>query len=159
MSYVLFNKGEVVGVTTESPFTGTPKLKEFEGVTYDEAKDTRGFKSMGEAEAVAEKLTKITGERWIAFDNGDGLQRYGVMELPKVGDDVSYGFNGDYYPAGKITRITPSLRIYVSDEAKPDAHPRKHLVFFRRKQTSGWVMKGGTWGLVKGIHDERNPHF
>lgn len=36
--YVLFNKGQPVHVTDISPYTGTPKLKKFPGVEYDEAK-------------------------------------------------------------------------------------------------------------------------
>lgn len=32
-------------------------------------------------------------------------------------------------------------------------------VFFRRKDTASWIMKGGTWSLVAGHIDERNPHL
>ena len=43
MIYVLFNHGFPVHVTSESPYTGTPKLKEFAGVEYDEAKGSWGL--------------------------------------------------------------------------------------------------------------------
>ena len=161
MKYILLLKGQVVAVTDESPYTGTPKLKEFD-VEYDQAVDMRGsdMKSFEEAEKYAEACTKLTGETYLAFDNGAGTShRYGIMVPPKVGDDVSYGFNGDYYPCGKVVRITPGWRIYTSDDTKSDASNRKHLMFNRKGKTSGWKMKGGTWGLVKGIVDERNPSF
>ena len=162
MSYVLFLNGQVVGVTNESPYTGTPKLKEFPGVTYDSAKDMRGsdMKSFEEAEQIAEACTKLTGETYLAFDNGAGTShRYGIMVPPKVGDDVSYGFNGDYYPCGKVVRITPGWRIYTEDTSLPKGAHRQQCMFNRVRKTSGWKMKGGTWGLVKGIVDERNPSF
>lgn len=149
MNYVLFNNGQVVGVTTESPFTGTRKLKEIPGITYNQVKTDPDFKSLHEVEMIAAILTELTGETYLAFDNGEYTShRFGVIVPPKVGDDVSYGFNGDYYPCGKVVRITKSWRIYTE----------KH-VFFRRKQSTQWVKKGGTWALVKGIVDERNPHF
>jgi len=192
MRYVLFSKGQVVHATTESPFTGTPKLKEIKRadgsiVTYDKAKTDPDFKSFHEVELIAEQLTEIMGVKYLAYDNGAGTShRYGVMVPPKVGDDVSYGFNGDYYPCGKIVRITPGWRIYTEEQvvdpttklidtsteegkalaeaaqARRDADPkreRKIKMFNRRKNTSGWKMKGGTWSLVMGIVDERNPHI
>ena len=158
MSYVLFNKGQVVGITSECPFTGTPALKKLH-VEYDKVKDARGsdMKSFEEAEVIAIKLTELTGETYLAFDNGSGTShRYGVMVPPKVGDDVSFGFNGDYYPCGKVVRITPGWRIYTEDPSTSGT--RSKCMFNRKGKTSGWKMKGGTWGLVKGIHDERNPH-
>lgn len=160
MKYVLFNKGEVVGVTTEPPFTGTPRLKKFDNIEYDAAKTDPDFKSFEEVEAIAVKLTELTGETYLAYDNGSHTShRFGVMVPPKVGDDVSYGFNGDCYPCGKVVRITKGWRIYTENPDKPEGAPRKHLMFNRKRKTSGWVMKGGTWGLVKGIVDERNPSF
>ena len=152
MSYILLNKGQVVGITNETPFTGTPKLKEFPGITYDAVKNARGsdMKSFEEAEQIAAALITLTGETYLAFDNGTGTShRYGVTVPPKVGDDVSYGFNGDYYPCGKVVRITKGWRVYT-DSGK---------TFNRRKNSSGWMMAGGTWGLVSGHISEQNPHL
>jgi hypothetical protein len=71
------------------------------------------------------------------------------MEMPKVGDPVSYGFNGDYYPDGHITAITKKFQITTSTGNK----------YRRVKSTSGWKRTGGTWSLVKGHIYEQNPHF
>jgi hypothetical protein len=160
-TYVLLNKGKVVAVAPEQPYTGTPKMKEFPGITYDQAKQNGwDYKTFAEAEDIAAQLTEIYGVTWIAYDNGSGTSdQFGVMELPKVGDDVSYGFNGDYYPCGKIVRITKGLRIYTEDVSKSDGAHRQKCTFNRKGKTSGWKMVGGTWSLIKGIVDERNPHF
>jgi len=154
MLYVLFNQGQVVATTTESPWIGRPEMREIPGVTYDSAKTDPDYNSFAEVEDIANQLAALDGQSWIAYDNGSHTShRYGVMTIPKIGDDVSYGFNGDYYPCGKITRITPSLRITATDERG------NKKVFNRKRTTSSWVMVGGTWSLVKGIHDERNPSF
>lgn len=95
MLYILFNQGQVVGSTTESPWTGTPKLKEFPGITYDSAKSVGDFKNIVEVCDIAIALFHIDGKQWIAFDNGPGTShQFGVMEAPQIGDEVSRGFNG-----------------------------------------------------------------
>lgn len=155
-SYVLYLKGQVVGIVNENPFTGTPKMKEFPGITYDKAHNANGsdMRSFEEATSVADQLTALTGTTYLPFDDGECTShRFGVIEAPKIGDDVSYGFNGDYYPCGKITRITPTLRVTATDERG------NKVVFNRVKNSAGWRRVGGTWSMVAGIHDERNPHF
>ena len=161
MKYALLNKGLTVLVTDESPWTGTPRLKEFFNeanvkIEYDRVVNLAGsdLKSYAEAEVIAHQITVLTGETYIAFDDGPGTShQFGCMPLLKIGEDVSYGFNGDYYPCGKIVRITPSLRIIAE---KADG---SKSVFNRRKQSSRWVKVGGTWSLVKGIHNDRNESF
>ena len=82
----------------------------------------------------------------------------------KLGEDVSYCFNGDSYHAGKITKIT-----------KATIHTESGMVFTKRVRnvwtkiseyeykdllTEVFQSKGsGTWTLVHGIHNEQNPHF
>ena len=151
MFYVLFNKGLPVHVTTESPYTGTPKLKEFPGIVYDVVKSSSNFKSYEEVDALAKKLTAMTGVVYLGYDNSEySSPRYGVMEAPKVGDKVSCAFNGDYYPAGEIVKITKGWRVTTSDGT----------VFNRYKKIrAGWVQVGGTWSMVAGHIDERNPSF
>ena len=163
MIYVLFNKGQPVHVTSESPYTGRcteeykPILRDFFGLEYDSAKCSPDFKSIEEVEAIAAHFNEqgVHGRSedkpfFLAYDDGEYTShRFGIVEPPKVGDDVSYGFNGDYYPCGKIVRITKGFRITTSDGD----------VFNRRKQSSRWVKVGGTWSLVKGIVNERNPSF
>lgn len=75
--------------------------------------------------------------------------RFDIVEAPKVGDKVSYAFNGDCYPDGVVTKISANYRFIYTDCG------HKYL---RRKQTGGWV-RGGTWSLVSGHHFEQNPSF
>lgn len=107
MIYVLFSNGNPVHVTSESPYTGTPAMKEFPGVVYDKVKCSPDYESFEEVQDIAVKISEITGQQWIAYDDGEWTShRFGIMEPPKVGDEVSYGFNGDYYPCGTIAKIT-----------------------------------------------------
>ena len=66
----------------------------------------------------------------------------------QIGDDVSYGFNGDFYPCGQVDRISKTGKvIYSTTGAK----------FIR--QSSGYYKRSQTWTLVHGIHNDQNPHF
>jgi len=104
------------------------------------------WKTLFEATEVADAL----GNDFIAVDEGCHVSpRFDVIKLPQVGDDVSYGFNGDYYPCGQIVSISESLKlIKTSDGSK----------FYRVKETGSWRMNG-TWTLVKGHVNKRNPSF
>lgn len=105
--------------------------------------------SLAYAKTLAILLTENTSKEYLATNDGLGRGGFDVIEAPEVGDPVSKGFNGDYYPQGVITKITPTWQITTSTGAK-----------FRRVGESGsWMMTGGTWRMVKGHHDERNPHF
>lgn len=165
MAHILFKNGEAVYITTESPFTGTPALavlKDEAGnvIDYDSAENSFRLDSFEQAEVVAAQLTAKFGKIFLACDNGEHTShQFGVMEAPKVGDPVSFGFNGDYYPCGVITRITPGWRIYAEDASKPEGARRQKTTFNRKKKSSCWKMVGGTWSLVFGHVDERNPHF
>ena len=107
--------------------------------------------SMDEARAVARRITDATGERHIATDAGSHTSpRYAVIDAPKIGTAVSMGFNGDYYPCGQIARISESLRRVVTTDG---------TVFYRRCESATWVRKGGTFCLVAGTRNERNPSF
>ena len=159
MEYVLFKGTQVVGISKGTPYTGKPALKErFDDqgvkIDYDRAENSRSLKSCQQANEIAAALSTIYGETFIPADDGPGTShRYGVITLPKLGEDVSCSFNGDSYPCGKITRITPSLRITATDDRG------NTKVFNRYKQSGGWKMVGGTWWMVEGIHYERNPSF
>jgi hypothetical protein len=99
---------------------------------------------------IARYLTAVKGELYIPVDNTDAVSpRYDVMKCPKIGDKVSYGFNGDYYPDGEIVSVSKTLQIKTSG-----GHT------YRRKGLRAcWLQPGGTWGLTGGHVDERNPHF
>lgn len=108
------------------------------------------WKGMEEVEALAAQASELTGDLYIGVDSGNGVYpRFDIIKAPAIGDDVSYGFNGDYYPCGKIEAISASLRrIQTSDGS----------TFYRRKQSAAWV-KDGIWSMVPGVIDRRNPSF
>jgi len=121
----------------------------------DDVKGTRIFAhdivSFEEATRLAESATKAMGVPFLPCDHGEWRHpRYAVISAPRMGDPVSYAFNGDYYPAGHITKMSDSF--YRLQTSTGD-------VFYRSKHTAGWKKKGGTWWMVAGHHNERNPHF
>jgi len=65
--------------------------------------DRHDYKSFDDAAFAAEIANRADdGEAYIATDGSASLYpRYDVVSIPKVGDSVSRGFNGDYYPVGK----------------------------------------------------------
>lgn len=107
------------------------------------------WKSSDEVQRLASYITAMTGRTHLPSHTPGTSPSYDVIEAPMVGDPVSYGFNGDYYPCGTIVKITKGWRVTTSTGK----------VFNRFKKTAGWRMVGGTWGMVAGHHDERNPHF
>lgn len=87
---------------------------------------------------------------YLAVDRGRHVApRYDVIVKPAVGDDVSYGFNGDFYPCGQIKSISKSLKLITTTDGSK---------FYRKRQTGQWI-KDKTWILVKGHLDKRNPSF
>jgi len=101
------------------------------------------FASCAEAEAALQP-----GQ--IVADNGPNVwPRFTVIDPPKVGDKVSYGFNGDYYPDGKIVAVGKNYRTVTTSTGNK---------YWRRKESGSWLLNR-TWSLVPGHHDERNPHF
>lgn len=108
------------------------------------------MKSFQYANTLADLLTEKLGRKFLAVDNGPHHSpRYDVIEAPKIGDAVSKTFNGDSYPQGYITRITPKWHVTTSTGTK----------FRRVGSTAGWRQEGGTWWMTGGHIDERNPHF
>jgi len=76
------------------------------------------FKSMEDADKIAKSATEATGKVYLPVDSGYGVSpRFDVIEAPTVGDDVSYAFNGDYYPCGQIKSISDSYRVIVAIRA------------------------------------------
>jgi hypothetical protein len=143
MFYIKFNGGLPADISPDLP-KGAPRGSKNGWVT------SRDAETFEQASTWSKYLTAMTGKTYLSYDQGPShYPRYGVIEAPAVDDPVSYGFNGDYYPCGTITRITKGWRVTTS-EGK---------VFNRYKETAGWKMVGGTWGMVAGHVDERNPHF
>lgn len=109
----------------------------------------------------AQEVAAALGPKYQATDAGPYVSpRYDVIDLPQVGDLVSYAVNGDYYPCGKITKISagPAFRRI---EATDDAGRKR--VFHRRcrdgKPTGGAWLMGGVWSMVQGHISKLNPEF
>ena len=101
-------------------------------------------------DGLAAQITEYADELFIGIDNGASVRpRFDIVRAPKVGDEVSMGFNGDYYPQGKIKAISASLKVITLENGKR---------FYRRKETAKWVYER-TWALVQGTKNERNPHL
>jgi len=91
-----------------------------------------------------------------------------IKHTYQVGYDVSYGFNGDWYYAGTVTRITRT-QLTTSSGNKFSLKIVKSLE--KVVAQDGWVdyvdcerevfksVGGGTWTLTHGIVEETNPHF
>lgn len=126
-------------------------FEEAQLLNWEGVQNCRDWKTIEDAERVAELLNKSDkSDRHLAIDNGANVwPRYDVIEIPQVGEPVSRAFNGDYYPAGFITKISKSLKIITTDTGSR---------FFRRKQTGKWV-ESGTWSMVHGHKSELNPSF
>lgn len=111
------------------------------------------FKTFADAEHIAASANKLNdGKQYIATDSGPYVSpRYDVVDVPKVGAPVSYAFNGDYYPCGKIVSVGSGAKMIVRTDTG--------AVFYRRRLTGTWIKEGGTWMLVRGHHSEKNPSF
>lgn len=109
-----------------------------------------GCNSIADAATKAKQLTADKGELWIPYDLGRWTSpRYGAIRMFQLGEDVSQSFNGDSYPAGQIVKISASLRKIETSTG---------LVFWRQRESSTWLNRG-TWTLVRGHRNERNPSF
>ncbi len=105
---------------------------------------------MQDAQAFADKLFVRHNVPYTAIDNGQyHSPRFDVQEKPRVGDFVSYGFNGDAYPDSEIVRISPTMKKITTASGR---------TYYRLRQTGSWKMHK-TWSMIKGHHDKRNPSF
>ena len=109
------------------------------------------FKDLASAEAKANQLTEETGEQHIAYKSTYLFDPFIAVRLPQIGDEVSMGFNGDYYPRGTITRISKTYSKITTSVG----------TVFSRVGPNSWKQGGkkGAFSLVHGHRDERNPHF
>ena len=122
-------------------------------------KDERGqwvarhdMKAFYDACGIAMQATEVTGELYIGVDSGDNVwPRYDVIKAPKLGDAVSYSFNGDSYPDGEIVHVTPGTLRQIKTSTGS--------TYYRRKLSAGWRKQGGTWWMIRGHHNHRNPSF
>jgi hypothetical protein len=108
------------------------------------------FKTFEQAQEVAEAASRFEGVDYIATDSGAYCSpRYDVIKAPQHLAPVSYCFNGDYYPCGHIKSISKTMKKITTTTGK---------TFYRRKNTGCWLANG-TWSMVEGHIEQRNPMF
>lgn len=114
----------------------------------DGAESRRDWEDIATVEALATEATEVTGTEYIAVETGC-WPRFDIVRAPQVDDAVSYGFNGDSYPAGFIKSISKTRKLITTTTGDK---------FYRRGNTGCWKMNG-TWSLSQGHTDKRNPSF
>lgn len=114
--------------------------------------DVHSFKTFEDAVGAATAANREDGEGyWLPVDRGRSVwPRYAVYATPRVGDPISYAFNGDYRPDGYIRRISPTMKAITSTTGRR---------YFRRGENGGAWIHAGQWSMVAGHIDERNPNF
>lgn len=141
MLHFKMQSGHVVEVSKECP-------------AYDDRNNwlsRHDFKTFFEAETICTAANlNTTGKRYIATDAGAWCSpQFDVIEMPVVGEKVSYAFNGDSRPDGVITKITESLRVITTSTGNK---------YYRKKLTGSWKLRK-TWSMISGHHNERNTSF
>jgi fermentation-respiration switch protein FrsA (DUF1100 family) len=147
----------VVGILTEAEreeLHRTGGREAWAGI--ENRNDWRDFATV---ELIANDLSALTGDDWLPVDRGAHVSpRYDVVVCPKVGEDVSRGFNGDYYPVGKIIGITGAGRRSITTMATDGSGVVRK--FYRVKLSGAWKEGGGSpFCLVPGVRHEWNPEF
>jgi hypothetical protein len=103
-----------------------------------------------EAAVMADEATKLTGKLHIATDAGAyTYPRFDVIEAPQIGAEISRAFNGDYYPEGKIAKISPTLKKITTDTGN---------TFYRQGNSGRWL-SDGIWSMVPGHVAKWNREF
>lgn len=141
MIYININNGTV---STDYPIA--------HGARWDWNWTSRNdWDTMEHAENMAAFANEAAGsEKYMATDAGQYCSpRYDVIAKPAVGDDVSYAFNGDYYPDGQIKSISKTMKVITTTTGDR---------FYRVRETGCWKMNG-TWSMVGGHIERQNPHF
>lgn len=117
-----------------------------------------------QAIAAAERLSEEQGAQYWAEDRGANVSpRYAVIRAFTIGEPVSYGFNGDSYPCGRIVAMSALPKGSSKAEGHRiitvEDHNGVRKQFWRRKKSASWKTSGGTWSLQHGWHNDRNPSF
>ena len=73
-----------------------------------------------------------------------------ICRFPAVGDEVSYGFNGDRYPDGEIVKVSGTKKVVTTSTG------RKY--YRSASRPTSWLC-AGTWSLIPGHVSTQNPHF
>lgn len=137
-----------VKVNQETGEVQLSSSEEAKQLQYKSIETRHDWKTFDHAATIAENLSKFTKELYVAVDNGEWCSpRFDITKVPQVGDEVSYAFNGDSYPCGKVAKVSASLKVITTDEGRK---------FYRKGQTASW--KDKCWCLISGHIYEQNPH-
>lgn len=118
------------------------------------------YETYEEARVAAAAKTLETGVPHIACYRGrSAVVPYDVKRVPQVGDDVSMGFNGDYYPVGQIHSISASGEKITTTTGRIFRRPRKVLVDETGREFKQHAWTDGCFWLVHGVRREMNPHL
>jgi hypothetical protein len=101
---------------------------------------------------IARYITAMTGVDYVGTDSGGkSSPRFDIIAIPKIGDRVSYAFNGDSYPDGEVTCVSGTRLTVLTSTGN---------VYRRKKLTGKWFLTGGSpWSLVHGHVEKQNPEF
>lgn len=101
-------------------------------------------------ERVTEVCDMLDQELYMVEDSGNGcLPRFDIVRKPRIGDKVSYGFNGDMRPDGEIASISKTMKLITTTTGNK---------YYRRGKTSTWKLRG-TWSMCFGHHTATNQEF
>lgn len=114
------------------------------GAWNDAWQDRNDWTSRAEVDRIARYLTAMTGDLYVGTERGTSFD---IVRAPKVGDEVSYSFNGDTYPDGVVVKVTKTLQVKTSTGK----------TYRRHGQTGSWT--NNAWSLIPGHIYEQNPHF
>jgi len=109
------------------------------------------FETMELATAAAIELTNSTGAEHIAYKTSYACDPFVAGRLPQIGDKVSMGFNGDYYPEGEIVKIHKNHKRVITSTGRE----------FTRVGDMRWKQggKNGAFSMIEGHISKMNPHF
>lgn len=103
--------------------------KAVQAITRQEAKDLASgvdvfcdwdYTSFEQVENFVKELNSQQSVKYVAVDRGDFVSpRFSVVKMFFVGQEVSKGFNGDYYPQGTVTKISKTGRKITLSNEKP----------------------------------------
>lgn len=125
-------------------------ISEHIGAAADQWTGRWSLKTMTQAERLAAKATKFANKLYVATDAGSNTSpQFDVIEAPMIGNLVSREFNGDSYPAGVITKVSPTITKVTTDTG---------VVFRRVRKTGAW-RENGCWYMTGGHTNKYNPCF
>lgn len=146
MKYFLMSKaGTCLGITSDYKDTEINEYEDAEWVSR------WNWDTAAEAQKVADAAEARSGHVFLVSDRGGWVSpRFDVVEAPRIGDKVSKSFNGDSYPDGEIVKIAKNYRYVQTSTGRK---------YWKKGKTASFVLTGGTFYMISGHVEERNPHF